>query len=134
MQLWVRFCRPKSSSTKFSLCYNCFHWSNCAQYFWHFVTFMWNSEPLTIYFGAWICSIQLYYCRRLILYQGEKDHFLRTTSFRVTKFQFFNYFFSLLSLFKNITIKKFPKDLNSWVCRSDLRLKRHKMKSRVALK
>ena len=35
------------------------------------------------------CSMQLYYCTRLILYQGEKDQFLRTMSLRDTKFPFF---------------------------------------------
>ena len=53
------------------------------------------------------CSMQLYYCKRLILYQGEKDQFLRTMSLRVTKFLFFKVLIFLIIASFVETINKF---------------------------
>ena len=80
------------------------------------------------------CSMQLYYCKRLNLYQGEKDQFLRTMSLRDTKFPFFKalIFAYCLHLWKPLS--NLVWSISIPVCRSDLRLKRHKLKSRIALK
>ena len=79
-------------------------------------------------------SMQLHYCTRLILYQGEKDQFLRTMSLRVTKFPFFKalIFHYCLHLWKPLS--NLVWRISTPVCRSDLRLKKHKLKSRIALK